>query len=145
MPQTTTLSNFVFVSARQACIDDVKPCLTPPLQNYKKVNLGRAVTFRFLGVVVITSALHAEGLGFEPRRNLTAFFFPYPFPFSPFSLPLSFFSPPFLFLSPSPLLSHSLQEFCFITAMEKQKHKHDKPDKTRATHKMMFSFLPCFY
>ncbi len=29
----------------------------------------------FGGVVVITSASHAEGLGFEPRSNLLVFFF----------------------------------------------------------------------
>ena len=29
----------------------------------------------FVGVVVITSALHAEGLGFEPRTNLFLSFF----------------------------------------------------------------------
>ena len=28
----------------------------------------------FLGVVVITFALHAKGPGFEPRRNLSSFF-----------------------------------------------------------------------
>lgn len=40
----------------------------------KVINLRQVLRVRFLGVVVITSALHAEGLGFEPRRNLTFLF-----------------------------------------------------------------------
>ena len=44
-------------------------------RRYKKGKFGVLTERWFVGVVVITSALHAEGLGFEPRTNLFIRFF----------------------------------------------------------------------
>ena len=47
------------------------------IATYLKILCGMCeiyLRYRFGGVVVITSALHAEGLGFEPRPNLLFFF-----------------------------------------------------------------------
>ncbi len=44
------------------------------MQRHQSTKNTLIVTEGFGGVVVITSALHAEGLGFEPRSNLPLFF-----------------------------------------------------------------------
>lgn len=50
---------------------DVKP--VRKLTRTQMKHLARAEDRRFCGVVVITSALHAEGREFEPRQNLGIF------------------------------------------------------------------------
>ena len=49
------------------CLEVIKSILASYLMQYEIVKIQHN---RFRSVVVITSASHAEGPGFEPRRNL---------------------------------------------------------------------------
>ena len=53
------------------CLEVIKSILTSYLMQYEIVKIQHK---RFRSVVVITSASHAEGPGFEPRRNLNYIF-----------------------------------------------------------------------
>ena len=52
------------------CLEVIKTILTSYLMQYEIVKIQHN---RFRSVVVITSASHAEGHEFEPRRNLEYF------------------------------------------------------------------------
>lgn len=60
-------------NAHSKCIHDSKATLPSRLDKVRLEFSEFLIHNWFGGVVVITSALHAEGLGFEPRPNLDFF------------------------------------------------------------------------